>query len=314
MIGTDNLSARRGTSANKPTICRSAASASKAPRWPPASSPWATTASAPAASAARASARVVAQANQAMPRAFSSATKASGKSPMIDETIRGAAASRAAHCAAKSSGAASPASCVTGGPHCPRNSRTSRSRSASRSGGGSGTHRLIWNVPLLCPRNSRAQAAMPSGAVISAPSPPIPPALPTAAASPTGQAPAIGACRIGTRKPKRRQNSSARRRGSLSDGILRLALPDIEIHRDRIAAAEQPADVLARARRVPAGPKRREARGTPRLDDEPQCLPKGFLRLPDRIVGHEHDPLDKLLGDRKDQLSDTARRERIGCY
>src|SRR6266851_6672597 len=155
---------------------------------------------------------------------------------------------------------------------------------------------------------------MPSGAVISAPSPPIPPALPTAAASPTGQAPAIGACRIGTRKPKRRQNSSARRRGSLSDGILRLALPDVEIYRDRIAAAEQHADVLARARRVPACEKRREARGSARLDDDPQCLPKNFLRLPDRVVGNQDDPFDKSLRDRKDQPPDLARSQGIGRY
>src|ERR1700676_2863550 len=56
---------------------------------------------------------------------------------------------------------------------------------------------------------------MPSGAVSNAPSPPIPPALPTAAASPTGQAPAIGAIRIGTRRPKRRQNVAARSRTML---------------------------------------------------------------------------------------------------
>ena len=42
---------------------------------------------------ARASATVVAQANQAMPRDFSSATMFSGNSPMIDETTCGAAAS-----------------------------------------------------------------------------------------------------------------------------------------------------------------------------------------------------------------------------
>jgi len=75
----------------------------------------------------------------------------------------------------------------------------------------------------------------------------------------------------------------------------RLDLPDIEIYRDRVASAEQHADVLARAWRVPARQKRGEARGATRFDDDPQCLPKGFLRLPDRIVGHEHDPLDKYV-------------------
>jgi len=47
MIGTDNLSASRGTRANSPTDWRSAAAASKVPRWPPASEPCATMASAP---------------------------------------------------------------------------------------------------------------------------------------------------------------------------------------------------------------------------------------------------------------------------
>jgi hypothetical protein len=41
----------------------------------------------------------------------------------------------------------------------------------------------------------------------------MPPAFATAAASPAGQAPAIGAIRIGTRNPKRRQNAAARARG-----------------------------------------------------------------------------------------------------
>src|SRR5439155_23374192 len=156
---------------------------------------------------------------------------------------------------------------------------------------------------------------MPSGAVISAPSPPIPPALPTAAARPTGQAPAIGACKIGTRRPKRRQNSSARWRGLVLDGmVLRLDLPDIEIHCDRIPAAEQHADMLAGSRRVPACQQRRKARRATRLDDNPQYLPKDFLRLPDRIVRHEDDALDKLPSDGKNQLSDLARRQRIGRY
>src|SRR4051812_44984996 len=53
---------------------------------------------------------------------------------------------------------------------------------------------------------------MPSGAVISAPNPPMPPALATAAANPTGQAPAIGAIKIGTRSPNLRQNAAARSR------------------------------------------------------------------------------------------------------
>jgi len=169
-------------------------------------------ASAPAATAARASASVVAHANQAMPRALIPATNVGGNTPMIDDTTCGPAASSASHCAAKSSSAASPASAGTGGPHFPRNSRSSRSWPRSRTGGGSGIHRLIWNPPLLWPRNSRTQSAIPSGDVVSAPSPPMPPAFATALASLAGQAPAIGACNIGTRKPNRRQNQSARSR------------------------------------------------------------------------------------------------------
>ena len=42
--------------------------------------------------------------------------KSGGKSPMIEETARGFAARRAAHCAAKSGGAASPACTETSGP------------------------------------------------------------------------------------------------------------------------------------------------------------------------------------------------------
>ena len=55
MIGTVRRSTRRGSSANRPTACRSASLTSNVPQWPPASAPWSTTASAPAASAASAS-------------------------------------------------------------------------------------------------------------------------------------------------------------------------------------------------------------------------------------------------------------------
>jgi hypothetical protein len=53
---------------------------------------------------------------------------------------------------------------------------------------------------------------------------PMPPALATALARLVGKAPAIGACRIGTRSPKRRQNRAARSRaptiGKVEPGLV----------------------------------------------------------------------------------------------
>jgi hypothetical protein len=76
--GTDTASTIAGRRANRPTIAASAEAASKAPRWPPTSIPWATMTSAPARSATRASSTVVAVANQRMPRAFIAAMKSAG--------------------------------------------------------------------------------------------------------------------------------------------------------------------------------------------------------------------------------------------
>src|SRR6516164_8395867 len=53
-----------------------------------------------------------------------------------------------------------------------------------------------------------------SGCMSSAPQPPRPPALAIAIASEAGQAPAIGAIRIGTRRLYASQNASARTRAS----------------------------------------------------------------------------------------------------
>ena len=86
---------------------------------------------------------MVAQANQAMPAAFSRATNAAGKTPMMDDTTGGRAASSASHWAAKSGGATSPASGGTDGPKPARKSRTRASCAASRTGGASGIHRFI---------------------------------------------------------------------------------------------------------------------------------------------------------------------------
>jgi hypothetical protein len=86
------------------------------------------------------------------------------------------------------------------------------SASASRWGLGSGIQRLSWKGPLLPARNSFTQARMPSGLVMSAPIAPIPPALATAMDRLTGHAPAIGASRIGSRRPYLAQNAAARSR------------------------------------------------------------------------------------------------------
>ena len=67
----------------------------------------------------------------------------------MEEMIGGPASSMASHCAVKSAGVASPASGGTCGPQVPRNARTAASAAASRSGGGSGIHRLSWKAPLL---------------------------------------------------------------------------------------------------------------------------------------------------------------------
>jgi hypothetical protein len=48
--------------------------------------------------------------------------------------------------------------------------------------------------------------------MVSAPNPPMPPAFATALARLAGHAPAIGACNIGIRSPKRWQNRAARSR------------------------------------------------------------------------------------------------------
>src|SRR3954467_7922955 len=129
---------------------------------------------------------------------------------MTDEITGGAAAKSASHWAAKSGGVASPASGGTGGPHWARKSRTRVSCAGSRRGGGSGIHRLSWTGLLLPARNSSIQAAIPSGVCSSSPAAPMPPAWATAIESDGGQAPAIGASRIGTFSPKRSQNAAVR--------------------------------------------------------------------------------------------------------
>src|SRR3984893_4004431 len=124
----------------------------------------------------------------------------------------GRASKSASHCDSKSGGVASPASGATAGPQLPRNSRTSVSWAALRSGVGSGIQRLIWNLPLLAARTSLAQATISGLAIRSAPQAPRPPALATAMDRAGALAPAMGAKRIGTRRPNRSQNALVRLR------------------------------------------------------------------------------------------------------
>src|SRR5436305_1915611 len=134
---------------------------------------------------------------------------------MMEETAAGPTASSASHCALKSCNGASAAVSATRGPKRPRNSRTFASCAASRFGGGSGIHKLSCTAPFEDERNSCIQAAIAVGDIKSAPADPIPPALATAIDNEGGQAPAIGASRIGTRNPKRSQNFSARASGDV---------------------------------------------------------------------------------------------------
>ncbi len=113
--------------------------------------------------------------------------------------MRGRASITASHWAAKSGGAASPASGATAGPKPPRKARKRPSCAASRAGAGSGIHRLIWNGPAS--RTASAQARIAPGCISKAPQAPSPPARITATDKAGGQAPAIGARRSGRRSP-----------------------------------------------------------------------------------------------------------------
>jgi len=58
-----------------------------------------------------------------------------------------------------------------------------------------------WKGPAEPARNLAAQSAMRSGLSNTTPAEPMPPASATAMADSGGQAPAIGACTIGSRSP-----------------------------------------------------------------------------------------------------------------
>src|SRR4026207_1210029 len=70
-----------------------------------------------------------------------------------------------------------------------------------------------------------------SGCKSNAPQAPSPPALATAIDTERGQAPAIGARRIGTRSPKRLQNDSARALTSLTESSCICARKASSLHR-----------------------------------------------------------------------------------
>ena len=123
------------TQTTRPVVA-SAWAASKQPRWPPASMPWATMTSAPALprrAPRRPSRRWRTRRCRA---AFRRATNSGGKRPITDETIGGAAASKASHCAAKSGGVASPASGGTGRAPVRRGIRAPAPRAPGRARGG----------------------------------------------------------------------------------------------------------------------------------------------------------------------------------
>jgi hypothetical protein len=142
---------------------------------------------------------------------------------MIEETAVGFSSRNASHCARKSGGAASPAVGGTFGPQSPRNSRMRDSPGASRSGSGSGIQVLSCSGPLLLDRNSCTHVRIASGALISAPRAPMLPALAKAMERLTGQAPAMGASRIGSFNPYLAQNASARLRGEVAGRAIRVS-------------------------------------------------------------------------------------------
>ena len=153
-------------------------------------------------------------------------------------------------------------------------------------GGGSGIQRLIWNAPLLPPRNSAPIAAMPSGGVVSAPKPPMPPALATAAASAAGQAPAIGAIKIGTRNAYRRQNTSARSRALMLEAII-AASPkewaEVEVSKLLFLPAHRGHEGSSRRQDPPDGEMGRALQrpvhiGTPIVNPFRHCAPRQDYR------------------------------------
>ena len=79
-----------------------------------------------------------------------------------------------------------------------------------------------------------------------------------------------------------------------------------------IGAAEHDDDVLVGFRLVAAGEDRGERGRAAWLDHETKPVPQHLLRPHDLLVVDEQDAIDMLLRDRKHQLSDAPRRQRVG--
>ena len=160
---------------------------------------------APAASACFASSTEVAVANQATPRPFRRATNSGGNSPMMDDTATGPACSMASHCCWNVS-RSWPRQLRPGppGPSWPRNVRTRAScvQDPAPPACGPGIQLLSWNGTAASARTALTHSAISARAIISTPAAPIPPALPTAMDIEGGQAPAMGASRIGHPQPE----------------------------------------------------------------------------------------------------------------
>ena len=75
---------------------------------------------------------------------------------------------------------------------------------------------LSWKAPLLFERTSFAQRLISSGCIRTTPQEPNPPAFAIAMDNEGALTPAIGASRMGTRRPKCEQNASARSRTELT--------------------------------------------------------------------------------------------------
>ena len=80
---------------------------------------------------------------------------------------------------------------------------------------------------------------------------------------------------------------------------------------NRIAAADDDADALSELWRIGTGEQCRKGGCTARLRDNPQYLPESLLSLDDRVVLDEHDAMHMVSRDRKNALTDSARRKGI---
>jgi hypothetical protein len=140
---------------------------------------------------------------------------------------------------------------------------------------------LSWYGPLPFARTSSAQAAISSGCINSAPQAPSPPACITAIERAGADAPAIGASRIGTSSPKRRQNESTRAR-----------MADISY----LASSRFEALTIMRARAWGRGPATPTREGTP----------AGVERVPESHLGRARGRRARQWRDWPPPLAESA--------